>query len=228
MHNRDFRTHLIPTELFLTHNLAFPRIAPGSPQASSIWRQSAWRTRFDVKSTLFRRCGIAVAALQLSACSWFGFFHSGPPAEHTTGSLSVAPASEFVYVPARTGQVSPNRIENTAMSSIVLKTDIGEAVRNDVSHALQVAGFKVATPGKVLSGTIETFTVNDVRSPALWTLKIHYVVHDAATQRIVYSATRTVKQKSPKFTNVTIALDDTVRQSVNALIGDPAFIKSVN
>jgi hypothetical protein len=44
----------------------------------------------------------------------------------------------------------------------------------------------------------------------------------------VYSATRTVKQKSPKFTNVTIALDDTVRQSVNALIGDPAFIKSVN
>jgi hypothetical protein len=198
------------------------------PCALSQARRAAWLAHPDVKSALFRRCGIAFAALQLSACSLFSFFHSAPPVEHPTGALSIAPASEFVYEPARAGRVSANRIENTAMTGIVTRFDINEAVRNDIAHELQIAGFKVADSGKVLSGHIEVFAVDDVRSPAVWTLKVHYIVHDAATHRVVYASTKTVRQKNPKFTNVTIALDDTVKLSVSALIRDPAFVRSVN
>jgi hypothetical protein len=54
------------------------------------------------------------------------------------------------------------------------------------------------------------------------------VVIDAATQKVMYTTTRTVKQKSPKFTSNTIAIEDTVKLSVDTLIGDPGFIKAVN
>lgn len=227
MHNRKIRIGFILVELFLTQDHVFPRTASDLPSTPSKARRPAWLAHLDVKSTLFRQCCIVVAALQLSGCSWFSFFHSAP-VEHPTGAVSVAPASEFVYLPARSGHVSANRIENTAMTGIVLKTDINEAVRNDVAHELQIVGLNVVGAGKVLSGHIEAFSVDDVRSPAVWTLKVHYVVHDALTHQIVYAGTKTVKQKCPKFTNVLIALDDTVKLSVSALIKDPAFVRSVN
>ncbi|RKE39803.1 hypothetical protein B0G76_6253 [Paraburkholderia sp. BL23I1N1] len=179
---------------------------------------------------MLKGCGAVALPLMLSACSWSWFGLNSPPrtAAHLTGWLSVAPASDFVYVPARDGQVSPNRIENTAMTAVVLKSDINEAVRNGIASSLRIAGFHLAEGGKVLSGSIEKFTVDDSRSPAFWTLKMRYIVTDAATQKVVFATTKTVRQKSPKFTSNTIAIEDTVRLSVDALISDPGFVKSVN
>ncbi|CAE6736533.1 hypothetical protein [Paraburkholderia haematera] len=179
---------------------------------------------------MLKGCGVVALPLMLSACSWSWFGLNSPPraAVHSTGWLSVAPARDFVYVPARDGQVSPNRIENTAMTGIVLKNDINEAVRNGIASSLQIAGFHLTEGRKVLSGSIEKFTVDDSRSPAFWTLKMRYIVIDAATQEVVFATTKTVRQKSPKFTSNTIAIEDTVRLSVDALISDPGFIKSVN
>ncbi len=57
---------------------------------------------------------------------------------------------------------------------------------------------------------------------------MRYVVTDAASQKVVFSTTKTVQQKSPKFTSNTIAIEDTVKLSVDALISDPGFVKSVN
>jgi hypothetical protein len=131
-------------------------------------------------------------------------------------------------MPARSGQVSPNRIENTAMTGIVLKDDVAATVRNSVARSLQIAGFHIDDGKRVLSGSIETFTVDDARSPAFWTLKMRYVVTDTATRKVVFSTTKTVKQQSPKFTNSIIAIEDTVKLSVDALIGDPGFVKAVN
>lgn len=183
---------------------------------------------------MLKGCGVIALPLMLSACSWswFGLNSSAPraPAHSTglTGSLSVAPARDFAYVPANTGHVSPNRIENTAMTGIILKDDINEAVRNSVAKSLQIAGFRLNDRKRVLSGSIETFTVDDTRSPAFWTLKMRYVVTDTATRIIVFSTVKTVKQKSPKFTSSTIAIEDTVKLSVDALVGDPGFVKAVN
>jgi hypothetical protein len=57
---------------------------------------------------------------------------------------------------------------------------------------------------------------------------MRYVVVDTATRTVVFSTTKTVKQKSPKFTNNMIAIQDTVKLSVDALIRDPGFVKAVN
>jgi hypothetical protein len=168
----------------------------------------------------------------LSACSWSWFgLHSTSHANantHATGWLSVAPARDFVYLPASNGQVSSNRIENTAMTGIILKDDINEVVRNSVVKSLRMAGFHLTGDKRVLSGSIEVFKVDDTRSTTLWTLKMHYVVTDSATNKVVFSTTRTVKQKSPKFTSSTIAIENTVGLSVDALINEPGFIKAVN
>jgi hypothetical protein len=179
---------------------------------------------------VLKGCGAVALPLMLSACSWswFGLNSAPRAAAHPTGWLSVAPARDFAYLPARSGQVSPNRIENTAMTGIILKEDISDIVRNDVVNSLRVAGFHLNESKRVLSGTIEMFKVDDARSPTFWTLKMHYIVIDSATEQVVFSTTRTVKQKSPKFTSSTIAIEDTVKLSVEALIGDPGFVKAVN
>ncbi|OLL29157.1 hypothetical protein BTH42_23970 [Burkholderia sp. SRS-W-2-2016] len=186
--------------------------------------------RSSLRSVVLKGC-VAGLPLLLSACSWswFGLNSSAPAAKtHGTGSLSVAPAREFVYQSARAGRISPNRIENTAMTGVVMKDEINEIVRNSVANNLRIAGFRVDDKRRVLSGSIETFSVDDTRSPALWTLKMRYVVTDAATRKVMFTTTRTVKHKSPKFTNSTIAIEDTVRASVDTLIGDPGFINAVN
>ncbi|CAB3672944.1 hypothetical protein [Paraburkholderia rhynchosiae] len=179
---------------------------------------------------MLKGCGLIALPLMLSACSWSWFgLNSAPRAlAHPTGWLSVAPARDFAYMPAISGAMSPNRIENTAMTGVILKDNINEAVRESIADRLKVVGFHLGGGNKVLSGSIEKFTVDDVRSPALWTLKMRYVVIDAATQKVVFSTTKTVKQKSPKFTNNAIAIEDTVKLSVDALVGDPGFINAVN
>jgi len=180
---------------------------------------------------MLKRCGTVLLPLMLSACSW-SWFGLNSSAQHTrthaTGSLSVAPARDFPYLPARDGHISPNRIENTAMTGLVLKDDISQVVRNSVATSLRVAGLRIDDNRRVLSGSIETFTVDDIRSPAVWTLKMHYIVIDVATQKVMFSTTRTVRQKSPKFTSSTIAIEDTVKLSVETLLGEPGFIKAVN
>ncbi|APA87516.1 hypothetical protein BJG93_18690 [Paraburkholderia sprentiae WSM5005] len=186
-----------------------------------------------LRSAVLKGCGAVLLPTLLSACSWSWFgLNSSAGAMHAkshgTGSLSVAAAREFAYLPARDGRISPNRIENTAVSGLVLKDDISLVVRNGVANSLRVAGFRIDDNKRVLSGSIEAFTADDTRSPALWTLRMRYVVIDAATRKVMYTATRTVKQKSPKFTSNTIAIEDTVKLSVATLIGDPGFIKAVN
>lgn len=180
---------------------------------------------------MLKGCGGVLLPLMLSACSW-SWFGLNSSAQHTrthaTGALSVAPARDFLYRPARDGHISPNRIENTAMTGLVLKDDISQVVRNSVASSLRVAGLRIDDNRRVLSASIDAFTVEDTRSPTLWTLKMHYVVIDAATQKVMFSTTRTVRRKSPKFTSNTIAIEDTVKLSVETLLGDPDFIKAVN
>lgn len=215
----------------LNSTAVFSSTAPRSPQRNLDPGRAADAVRSPLRSAVLKGCGAIALPLMLSACSWswFGLNSSAPhAAAHPTGWLSVAPASDFAYLPARTGQVSPNRIENTAMTGIILKEDINETVRDDVAKYLRVAGFHLDDNRRVLIGSIEAFTVDDARSPAFWTLKMRYVVIDATTRKVVFSTTSTVKQKSPKFTSSRIAIEDTVKLSIDALICDPRFVKAVN
>ncbi len=213
---------------------AFPSTTPAESVRRNLHRPAPLSpnlTRLPLKYAVLKGCGTLALPLMLSACSWSWFGLNSPPrtvSSHATGWLSVAPARDFVYLPARDGHMSANRIENTAMTGIVLKDDINGAVRDSVARSLRVAGFHLDDGRKVLSGSIEKFSVDDARSPTWWTLKMRYMVTDSATRKVVFTTTRTVRHKAPKFTSSNVAIEDTVRSSVEALIGDPGFIRSVN
>ncbi|WP_207557083.1 hypothetical protein [Paraburkholderia acidicola] len=171
-------------------------------------------------------CAVSMLSL-LPACSLFGFWHHRSHTVPVTGSLHIAPEQDFVYLPAQTTHQSPHRIENTAVSGILLKQEVRAAVRDAVAAQLQLAGFDTTGPSKVLSGQIEKCSVDDERSPARWTLRIRYIVTDTQTGRVVFSSVKTVRHEAPKFTSNPIALEDTVRESVNALIDDSAFAQAL-
>lgn len=182
-----------------------------------------------MKPTSFVRYGVLSTALLLSACCFFGRHRSRTDAlTHLNGSLSVAPAYDFVYAPAEAGRVSPNRIENTAMSSIILKKNIDVSVHDAVASNLKHAGIDTADSKRVLTARIEAFTVEDARSPAWWTLTMRYSLVDTDSKRVLYTSTKTVRQQFRTFTNNTIALEDIVRANVSTLLDDPEFAQAVH
>ncbi|WP_175147831.1 hypothetical protein [Paraburkholderia ultramafica] len=56
-------------------------------------------------------------------------------------------------------------------------------------------------------------------------LKMRYAITAPATRKVALSTTRTVRQRSPKFTSNTIAIEGTIKLSMDALIGDPELVK---
>lgn len=182
-----------------------------------------------MKPTLLVRYGVLSTALLLSGCCVLDWFRSrGDALPHVTGSVSVAPAYAFGYAPAEAGRVSPNRIENTAVASIVLKKNIDVYVHDAVVKTLQRAGIDTAASKRVLTARIETFSVDDERSPALWTLALRYSLIEADTNRVLYTATKTVSHSSRTFTNNTFAIEDVVRANVAALLADPEFARAAH
>ncbi|WJF92022.1 hypothetical protein QS306_14750 [Paraburkholderia bonniea] len=181
-----------------------------------------------MKSPLLLRCGTLCFVLLLSACSWPGFLrHPEIASAPVDCALSVAPSASFIYGPTQGGRLSANRVANTAMTSIILKQSVSAAVRDAVKASLVVAQVGVNNPHKVLSGRIEQFSVDDLRAPANWSLKIRYVLTDSSTHKTLYQSTQTVKQRAAKFTSNEGALSDTVNLSVKALVSDPAFISAM-
>ena len=174
----------------------------------------------------FARYGVLGSAMLLSACCFFpSYRHKSDILPATTGSLTVAPASSFAYMPAEGGRLSPNRIQNTASSSITLKRNIDASVRDAVAKTLTRAGVDTADNARTLSARIEAFSVEDARSPAWWTLKMHYVLTETDSKRELYASTKTVRRQFHTFTNNTIALEDTVAANVSVLLGDPDFVR---
>jgi hypothetical protein len=182
-----------------------------------------------VKPSLLVRYGVLGATVLLSACCFFTRHrHTTDAVPQVTGSLSIAPSYDFVYAPAETGRVSPNRIENAAVASIVLKKNVDVSVHDAVAKTLKRAGVDTGDSRRVLTARIETCSVADERSPAWWTLTMHYVLTDADTKRVLYSTTKTVRRQFRTFSSNTIALEDLVSANVSELLGDPEFVRSVH
>lgn len=182
-----------------------------------------------MKPALFVRYGVLGATVLLSACCFFTRHRHPPDAvPHVTGSLSIAPSYDFVYVPAEAGRVSPNRIENTAVANIVLKKNVDVSVHDAVVKTLKRAGIDTGDSRRVLTARIETFSVADERSPAWWTLTMHYTLVDADTKRVLYTTTKTVRRQFRTFSSNTIALEDMVSANVAELLDDPDFVRAVH
>jgi uncharacterized lipoprotein len=145
-----------------------------------------------------------------------------------TGALSVA---DFKYLPAEkpTGKyvIAPNQIRNTAMGEIKIDRDIKVFVRDGVFAELRFVGIKVNDGTRVLTGDIEEFLVDDLGYSVDWTLRIRYVLTEAATQTVLYDGIKNTQRRTAKFANPFGALNETIKLNAEELIKDPAFMKAI-
>lgn len=142
-----------------------------------------------------------------------------------TGTLKVG---NFRYLPAIKGKVAPNQLRNTALGDIKLDKNIDTYYRNAVFKELRFVGVNVNGTTPVLTGDINDYLVDDLGYSVDWTVDVTYVLHDAATGKIVYSAEKVTKSKTAKFLNAFQTINEQIRLNIEALLKDPAFIKAIN
>ena len=100
--------------------------------------------------------------------------------------------------------------------------------RDAVFTELRFVGINVNGGNLRLSGEIKEFLVDDLGFSVDWTLDVHYVVTNASTGAVVYDSEKVTKNNTSKFLNAFVSLDNQIKENIESLIKDPAFIKAIN
>ena len=99
-------------------------------------------------------------------------------------------------------------------------------MRDAVFAELRFVGVKVGSEGNVLTGEIQEFLIDDLGYSVDWTLRIRYVVKDAAGQ-VLFDQVKTTERNTNKFANVFGALNETIKLNAEELLKDPAFAAAI-
>ncbi len=172
-------------------------------------------------------CGalIALTAIAISGCGTNKLPLNYAPTSVLTasGETKVDP---FEYAPARGGKIKSNQIRNTAMGNVYFEQDIGVLFKDAVFKELRFVGVKVGVGTATLSGEIEEFLIDDLGYSVDWTLRVNYQVKDASGT-VVYQAVKNIERNTNKFANIFGALNETIKLSIEELIKDPKFLKTI-
>lgn len=89
---------------------------------------------------------------------------------------------EFTYAPATSGKVKANQVQNTAVGSIYLPTNIGDLVQRATALELEKTGFQLgASQDLVLSGNVLDFKADDLGYSVDWSYSVDYVITNSST-----------------------------------------------
>lgn len=147
-----------------------------------------------------------------------------------TGSLSVG---DFKYLPAEVPPagktvMTSNQIRNTAIGNVKIDRDVKVFVRDAVFSELRFVGIKTTENGRLLTGDVEEFLLDDLGWSVDWTLRIKYTVTDTVTNKSLYASVKNIQRRTAKFANIFGALNETIKLNAEELIKDPEFIKAIN
>lgn len=168
---------------------------------------------------------LASAMFLLYGCTRIPLNYSPRSVSKVSGSLSV---SNFKYLPAEDGKVKPYQVSNTAILKLEFDKDIGTFFRDAVSAELRSAGIRLDNRALVLSGSIEEFWVDELKSHANITLKVHYLVKNLKTGDTVYSSTKFTTREASKLLHVSRALNEMIKLNIEELLNDKTFVKNIH
>jgi hypothetical protein len=171
---------------------------------------------------------LAVASLVGCANAPIPVNYAPSSVKTATGALQVG---DFKYLPAEAGATKPipaNLIRNTAMGEIKIDRDVKVFVRDAVFAELRFVGVKANDPGKVLTGDIEEFLVDDLGYSIDWTLRIKYTLTDTTSKAVLYQAVKNTQRNTAKFANPFGALNETIKINAESLLDDSIFVKAIN
>lgn len=154
------------------------------------------------------------------------------PVTYTPSStLTAAGAVEvgnFKYLPAIDGKIKPNQLKNTAIEDIMLDQDVDKYFRDAVFTELRFVGVKVESNSLQLSGEINEFLVDDLGYSVDWTVDARYIIINKPTAKVIYDSDKITRNRTAKFLNPFVALNQQIKANIEALIRDPAFIEAIN
>lgn len=143
------------------------------------------------------------------------------------GSLAVGEFTYSAVDPKTSKPMPPDVIRNTAMGEIKLDRDVSKFIRDAVFVELRFVGINTSSSGKVLTGDIQDFFIDDLGYSIDWTYKVNYTVKEETSGNIVYAAVKNIQRKTNKFGNALGVLKENIKMSVEELIEDPDFLKSI-
>lgn len=174
---------------------------------------------------------VTLAAIGLTGCGTqpgLTVNYSPSSVKSAQGTLDVGDFTYSAVDPKSSKPIPKNQIRNTAMGEILLDREVSKFVRDGVFSELRFVGMKIAPGSQTLTADIEEFLIDDLGYSIDWTFRIKYALTDTASGKAVYTSTKLIQRKTAKFGNPLGALNETIKLSVEQLIEDPEFIKSVN
>lgn len=139
------------------------------------------------------------------------------------GAESVA---GFDYLPAANGKVKPNQIRNTAIGNVYLEKNVGEYFKQAFFTESRFVGINV-NGGPVVHGKINEFLIDDLGYSIDWTLDVTYVVDGPTSGEPCFTKDKAIKRHTAKFANVFGTLNEVMKQNIEEVFKDPAFVKCI-
>lgn len=146
-----------------------------------------------------------------------------------SSTLSVKGAEKvgtFDYAPAKGGKIKPNQIRNTAMGNILVEKPIHEYFEKAMFTESRFVGIDVSSGGPIVHGTIDEFLIDDLGYSVDWTLNVTYVV-DGADGKPCFRSQKKLARHTAKFANVFGTLNEVVKDNIELLFKDQAFVACI-
>ena len=108
---------------------------------------------------------------------------------------------QFTYEPSTQGEVKPNQLQNTAIGSVYISTDIADLVQRATALELEKTGFQIGdTHPLQVSGDVLEFKANDLGYSVGWTYSIRYkIVRKADSTTLLNKVYTADPKKTGKF-----------------------------
>lgn len=175
-----------------------------------------------------KRVMISAFAALLSACS------GTIPVQYIPQTIVKAEGQtdigQFTYEPFLQGHVRSNQIQNTAIGSILIATDVATLVQRGTAAELEKAGVRITADSPIrLTGVVKTFRASDIGFSARWTYTVQYTISRKSDQAILlqkdYSAPKVTTGKFGSPSDYAPSLNEMILAGVEAFLRDPEALR---
>jgi uncharacterized lipoprotein len=168
--------------------------------------------------------GLALCLLVLAGCTTILPLSYSPTSKlSASGSVAIG---EFKYLPAQSGRVEPNQIQNTAWDDLVFDREIGAFFRDAVFQELRRIGVTAESGTRTLWGEVREFLIDDLGASVDWTIRVLYRVTEG--RKTLYESEKITRRRTAKFGDPFETMNQSVRLNIEEVISDPVFLKAIS
>lgn len=167
-------------------------------------------------------------ALLLAACS------GTIPVQYIPQTMikaeGAAEVGEFQYEPFVNGYVKSNQVQNTAMGSIFLATDVAKLVQRGTAAELEKAGVTIDPQSPIrITGVVKTFKASDIGFSVRWNYTVQYSITRKSDGTVLlkkdYSTPQVTTGKFGKASDYAPSVNEMILGGVEAFLSDPEALR---